>query len=175
MAAASTVPSMTTCCRSSERRLAAVIPTGVLGALDRPASQPKRVQSWAVAVRLSAQPAARMASASLFISASVELFHPPVDGEHLRLTGEHLPREHPVYLGVAVETGVGQYHQSVVEVGGLAQRREHDTAGGDAGENERVDVGRAEHDVEIAAGERADPAFGDENVAGGRRDIRVDR
>src|SRR5437667_5661264 len=64
MADASTVPSMATCCRSSDATLAAVIPVGTPGALERPASQPKRVQSCAAA-RTATTQTAHPASANL--------------------------------------------------------------------------------------------------------------
>src|SRR5712672_4429873 len=56
MAEASTVPSSSTCCRMSETTLPAVMPVVMSGALDRPTSQPNRIQSraagaWAVLVR----------------------------------------------------------------------------------------------------------------------------
>src|SRR6059058_5041782 len=109
------------------------------------------------------------------VSAGPEPLHPPAHGEHLCLPRKHLLREHPVHLGVAIETRVGEHHEAVVQVGGLAQGREHDTARGDAREDEGVDVGRAQHDVEIAAAERADPAFGDDDITGSRCHVRVDR
>src|SRR5436190_13465685 len=64
MADASTAPSMATCCRSSDATLAAVIPVGTPGALERPASQPKRVQSCAAA-RTATTQTAHPASANL--------------------------------------------------------------------------------------------------------------
>src|SRR5256885_3946469 len=64
MADASTVPSMATCCRSSDATLAAVIPVGTPGALERPASQPKRLQSCAAA-RTATTQTAHPASANL--------------------------------------------------------------------------------------------------------------
>src|SRR3989441_13120087 len=70
MAEASTVPSMATCCRLSDATLAAVIPVGVVGALERPASQPKRVQSCAGAVRQTAHAVTSPASASALRLAS---------------------------------------------------------------------------------------------------------
>src|SRR5205809_5186846 len=109
------------------------------------------------------------------VSAGPEPLHPPAHGEHLCLPGKHLLREHPVHLRVAIETRVGEHHEAVVAVGGLAQRRAHDPTGGAPGEDEGVDIGRAQHDVEIAAAERADPTLGDENVAGSRCDVGVDR
>src|SRR6267378_4764417 len=52
MGDASTVPSSVICCRRIAPTLVAVIPVGSLDALERPASQPNRVQSWLEAMEL---------------------------------------------------------------------------------------------------------------------------
>ena len=59
----------------------------------------------------------------------------------LRLAREDLAGEHPVHLVVAVGARVGEHGEPVVEIGRLPQRRQHDPAGRDAGEHERVGLG----------------------------------
>jgi len=54
-----------------------------------------------------------------------------------------------VHLGVGVGAGVGQHGDPVVEVGRLADRGQHDPAGGDSPEHQGVGVGAAQQHVEV--------------------------
>jgi len=82
-----------------------------------------------------------------------------------RPVGEDLLRQHAVDLVVGVGTAVVQDGDLEVEVGRLAQGGKDDSAGRDAGQHQRVDAQRSEHDVEVAAREGADPALGDGDLA----------
>src|SRR5579863_3563027 len=53
MTDASAVPGIVTCWRTIDATLAAVMRVGAVETLDRPTSQPKRTQSWPLAVTLS--------------------------------------------------------------------------------------------------------------------------
>ena len=53
MTDASTVPGIVTCWRTIDATLDAVMPVGAVEALERPASQPNRAQSWPEAATLS--------------------------------------------------------------------------------------------------------------------------
>jgi len=77
-------------------------------------------------------------------------------------------------LRVAVEAGVGEDHQAVVEVGGLAQGRQDHAAGRDPGQDQRVDLPCPQEHVEVAAREAAHPTLGHHDVAGRGRDLGVD-
>jgi hypothetical protein len=71
-----------------------------------------------------------------------------------------------MHLGVRVEAAVGQDGEVEVQVGGLAQGGQHDAAGGDAGEDEVIDAAGPEDNVQVTAGEGADPLLGDDDVVG---------
>jgi diguanylate cyclase (GGDEF)-like protein/PAS domain S-box-containing protein len=87
-----------------------------------------------------------------------------------RLAGEDLFRQDAVHLVVAVRAGVLQHDEAVVEVGGLAERGQHDAAGGQARQDQRVGLGAAQQHVEVRAGERADPSLDDDGLALGGRE-----
>ena len=66
-------------------------------------------------------------------------------------------------LLVGVEAQVLEHDEPVVAVGALTHRRKHDPAGGNPSEYQGVDVVRAQHEFQVAAGERAHPLLGDDD------------
>src|SRR5262249_14555534 len=76
--------------------------------------------------------------------------------------------------GLRVGAGVGQDGDTVVEVGGLQGGGEDDSAGGDAGQDQVVDVLGGQDLLEIVAGEGADAGLVDDDLALGGGDVGVD-
>ena len=77
--------------------------------------------------------------------------------------------------GVHVGAAVFDDGEAEIGVGGFEQSGEHHTAGGDAEEDQRVNVVGAEDHGEIGAGEGADAMFRNDNFAFFRGDGRRDR
>ena len=75
-------------------------------------------------------------------------------------------------LGVRVRAEVGEHRQSVVLVGGLTHGGEHDPTRRDATQHQVADFSGAQHDLEVAARERAHAALGHHHIAALRRDHR---
>src|SRR4051812_36699884 len=100
---------------------------------------------------------------------------PRGDVDHLGLAREDLLEQDAVDLVVGVGARVAQDGEAEVEVGGLAQRRQDDAAGRDAAQRDVLDVAGAEHDVEVAARERAHAALDDDDLARLRRERGMDR
>lgn len=71
------------------------------------------------------------------------------------LSGEDLLHEHAMHFLVAIGAAVLRDHEAIVVVRGVADGREDDAARRDAGEDERVDVARAENHLEVRSGERS--------------------
>jgi transcriptional regulator with XRE-family HTH domain len=98
---------------------------------------------------------------------------PLIAGGDKRLLGEDLLHQDAVHLRVGVGAGVGQHRQPVVQVGGLAQRRQHHSGRRDPGEHERARPRGPQQHVEVAAAERADAALDDDRLPVGWRQRRV--
>src|SRR5450830_961284 len=107
-------------------------------------------------------------------SARLQRAHPLLDVHHSRLLREHLFHEDAVHLGIAVGARIGEHGEREVEVRRLPERREHDAARGDPGEDQASRAGRTEHRVEGAAGEGAHPDLGDDRLVAARGDRGVD-
>jgi|SRR5277367_4991535 hypothetical protein len=71
---------------------------------------------------------------------------------------------------VAIRAAIADHQQSVVSVGGMAQRREYDTAGDDPRQDQSLDAVGTQYQVEIGRGEGAHPMLGDDDFLGQRRD-----
>lgn len=67
-------------------------------------------------------------------------------------------------LPVEVGTTVLYHEQTVVRVGGMEQCRQDDPAGGDAEQDECVDLFRAQDQFQVGSDEGADPVLGDDDV-----------
>ena len=67
-------------------------------------------------------------------------------------------------LLVEIGTTVFDDDKAVIGICGFPNCRKNDTAGGDAKEDQGVDVVSAEDHFEIGTGEGADPVLGDDNV-----------
>jgi hypothetical protein len=63
---------------------------------------------------------------------------------------------------VHIRTTIAQYEDTIVGIGGMAQRGQHDATGDDSAHNQRVDAVRSEDHIEIRIHEGADPALGDD-------------
>jgi hypothetical protein len=79
-----------------------------------------------------------------------------------------------VHLRIRVGAAVAQHREAIVEVGGLPESGQHHPAGGDAAEHQGLRLQGPEHDLEVAAGERADPFLDHHDIAGLRCHGRVD-
>jgi hypothetical protein len=75
---------------------------------------------------------------------------------------------------VAIRAAIADDQQSIVRIGGMAQRREHDAAGDDPRQDQGLDAVGAQYQVEIGPGEGAHPMLGDDDFLGQRRDSRMD-
>ncbi len=76
-------------------------------------------------------------------------------------------------FGIRIGAAVADDHEAVVGIGGVANRREHDAARGNACEHQRLDAVGAQDHVEVSSDECAHAVLGDDDVAGPRRDLRV--
>jgi hypothetical protein len=95
--------------------------------------------------------------------------------EH-RCTGGEEPVDQAIMeIGVEVGAAVFNDRQTEIGVGGFEQSGEDDAAGGDAVENQRVNVIDAEDHGEVGAGESADAMLGDDDFAFFRGDDSRDR
>src|ERR1700722_4387679 len=88
------------------------------------------------------------------------------------LPRKDLLQQHPMRLLVAVGAAIADDQRPVVRIGGMAQGREYDTAGGDTRQDQGLDAVGAQHQVEIGRGEGAPPMLGDDDFVGQRRDGR---
>ncbi len=70
-----------------------------------------------------------------------------------------------MHLGVGVAARVGQHGEPEVEVGRLANGREHDPAGGDAAQHQLVGAEPAQQHLEVAARERGDALLHHDQLA----------
>jgi len=78
-------------------------------------------------------------------------------------------------IGVEVSAAVLDDRQTEIGIGCFEQSGEDNAAGGDAAENQRVNVIGAEDHGEVGAGEGTDAMLGDDNFAFFRRDDSRDR
>lgn len=61
-----------------------------------------------------------------------------------------------MYIRIGVDAAILHHNQAVVSVAGVKQRGEHDAAGGNAEQHERVDLLRAQNHLEVGSVERID-------------------
>ena len=73
-------------------------------------------------------------------------------------------------IGIEVGTAILNDHQTEIGIGCFEQSGEDNAAGGDAVENQRVNVIGTEDHGEVGAGECTDAMLGDDNFAFFRRD-----
>src|SRR3984893_5838547 len=94
----------------------------------------------------------------------------PRRGRDGGLPRKDLLQQHPVRFLVAVRAAIADDQQPVVRIGGMAQGREYDAAGGDPRQDQGLDAVGAQYQVEIGPGEGAHPMLGDDDFLGQRRD-----
>jgi hypothetical protein len=82
--------------------------------------------------------------------------------------------EDVVNVAVGVGAAVCEDVDPVIAIGGVAHGGEHHATGGDAGEDDSVDVPAAELLVEIGSGEGADPGLADDDVTRFGGDVVMD-
>ena len=89
--------------------------------------------------------------------------------------GKNLLSQAIMEIGIEVGAAVLNDRQTEIGVGCFEQSREDNAAGGDAVENQGVNVIGPEDHGEVGAGEGADAMLGDDNFAFSRRDDSRDR
>lgn len=70
---------------------------------------------------------------------STQLLYPRVDGEHVRLSREHLLKKDAVDLRIPIGAPIAEHRQRVIKVGRLTERGEHDSAGRYARQYQGID------------------------------------
>lgn len=78
-------------------------------------------------------------------------------------------------VGVSIEAAVAHDDGSVICVAGVEERRQDHTAGGDAKEDQRVDLPRPQDHLQVCAREGADAVFRDDDVGFRRAERCMDR
>ena len=61
-----------------------------------------------------------------------------------------------MHLCIWVRAAIADDDQSIIQIAGVANGRQHDTAGVDADEHQRVDAAGAQQRLQVGAHERAD-------------------
>ena len=59
-------------------------------------------------------------------------------------------------LGIRVDAGIAYDDQPIIQIAGVANGRQHDAAGVNTGEHQRVDAVGAQQRLQVGANERAD-------------------
>src|SRR3984957_5586476 len=88
----------------------------------------------------------------------------PLGGDDVGLLGEHLLDKQGMHLRVRIGAPVGQYIELEVLVSGVTHGREHDSARGDAGQNQGLDARVPQLGAERGGAERAEARLADDDL-----------
>ena len=61
-----------------------------------------------------------------------------------------------MHICIWVGAAIADDHQSIVQIASVANGRQHDAAGVDTGEHQRIDAAGAQQRLQVGANERAD-------------------
>jgi hypothetical protein len=79
-------------------------------------------------------------------------------GDDGRLLRDDSVEQHRMHLCIWVGAAIADDDQPIIQIAGVADGRQHNAAGVDTGEHQRVDAISAQQRLQVGANERADPA-----------------